>query len=456
MGVKISFRLKDNNDPTLIYLHVNCGLSTINSITGKKKYYPIIISTGIRINQKDWDSEVNFPSKTFLRNNKRIELELRKFETASFDAINHIELNDELSFNKETIKSEILRRSKNKISKQRTSVKTRLSEFIEQYISQNKTINQNTLKGYKSFLRKVEEYDTYFNPIILENLDRDLIKSFFFDFLLESRTYTNNSLNKIKGRFSKFVNEARKKGVPVGCLVEDVELKFNRYTPKNVYLNFEEIQTLFDLDLSGEPYKERARDIFIILCLTGQRINNYKILSQSINDIRTIDDNNVQREYIRLVPPTINDKNKIVIVPLFNPVREILNRHNGFPKRIPDQKLNQIIKDVCEDAGIDRKVDFESLVNGDKTRKWKKSKYEMVSSHTGRRSFVTNFKQLGVNEESIMSVTGHSNKKRSGSFHSYDKTELEIKLLKFYSDLKFIEKRGIKLPMRLLSDYNPE
>ncbi len=80
------------------------------------------------------------------------------------------------------------------------------------------------------------------------------------------------------------------------------------------------------------------------------------------------------------------------------------------PSGINENTFNEKIKIVCLKAGI------TGLETKRETRGGVKlittiPKYKMISSHTGRRSFATNFDFDGVPLKEIMSVTGHSTEK---------------------------------------------
>ncbi len=106
--------------------------------------------------------------------------------------------------------------------------------------------------------------------------------------------------------------------------------------------------------------------------------------------------------------------NKIMTIPLHKKVLEILEKRNGeFPYSISDQKYNDFIKTVCQIAKIDKLVvgskkvetKLKSGIFRKKTDSYKK--YELVSSHIGRRSFATNFYGK-IPTTYLIYVTGHA------------------------------------------------
>ena len=88
-------------------------------------------------------------------------------------------------------------------------------------------------------------------------------------------------------------------------------------------------------------------------------------------------------------------------------VKEIYQRYNGkFPKPTDKTTLNRQIQRCCRVAGIDQDVYVLETVNGVATRK-KYKKYELITSHSGRRSFATNLYLRCKNAKMVMSFTGH-------------------------------------------------
>ena len=93
---------------------------------------------------------------------------------------------------------------------------------------------------------------------------------------------------------------------------------------------------------------------------------------------------------------------------------EILNKRNGlFPYAISDQKYNDYIKLVCELAELNhlekgskiKETAPESGIYRKKTEMY--PKWELITSHIGRRSFATNFYGK-IPTSYLIYVTGHS------------------------------------------------
>jgi len=82
----------------------------------------------------------------------------------------------------------------------------------------------------------------------------------------------------------------------------------------------------------------------------------------------------------------------------------------GFPRQLSDQKYNDYVKEVVKLAGIDETTygGVVKIIPGIGKRKIMGDypKYELISSHVGRRSFATNFYGK-IRTPWLMNITGH-------------------------------------------------
>jgi integrase len=98
---------------------------------------------------------------------------------------------------------------------------------------------------------------------------------------------------------------------------------------------------------------------------------------------------------------------------------------NKYPEQLPkiptDQHFNRQLKIICKLAGIDEPTMAEVKTNG-MTVIRQVPKYELVTSHTARRSFATNLYRRGIPSTQLMLLTGH---KTEGAFLRYIKVSRE-------------------------------
>ena len=142
----------------------------------------------------------------------------------------------------------------------------------------------------------------------------------------------------------------------------------------------------------------------MIGCYTGLRYQ----------DVISLNRGCINGNYINMVQAKTGER---VTIPLLPQVIRILEKYDFCLKA--NTKINKQLKEVCKLAKINDVVWRKSYVDGVLVNKSYK-KYDLVSSHTARRSFATNSYQKGIPTASIMKITGHRTEK---SFYSYIKLD---------------------------------
>lgn len=177
----------------------------------------------------------------------------------------------------------------------------------------------------------------------------------------------------------------------------------------NVYLSTAELHAIETVELE-HAYHDKVRDQFILLAWTGCRYSDLDKLA---------DPKSIERGYFELEQMKTGTK---VCIPIFEPVKRIFQKYNGeLPQVISNQKFNSFLKEICQMAGITEDTSITHTIAGRRIKEYF-PKYELVSAHTARRSFVTNMFESGAPALVIMQITGHKTEK---AFLSYIKTDPE-------------------------------
>ncbi len=165
-----------------------------------------------------------------------------------------------------------------------------------------------------------------------------------------------------------------------------------------IYLDSKEIDLV--RNLSDLPdYLDNVRDWLLVACSTGQRVSDFMRMTPSM--IRKDDKG---RRFIDLIQEKTGAP---VTIPLLPEVDELLIKRKGnFPRPISDQKFNEYAKEVCKRAGIDAIVKVSKRVDN-KYKEGEYPKYDLISSHVGRRSFATNYYSV-LPTSLLKNITGHS------------------------------------------------
>lgn len=137
-------------------------------------------------------------------------------------------------------------------------------------------------------------------------------------------------------------------------------------------------------------------------CYTAQRYSDYSIINET--NIRTLENGQ------RVIDLKQQKTGNRVIIPMRPEVFAILKKYNYRLPKTYEQKVNKYIKEIAEQADIIEPIEVEEMQNG-KTIKRIVKKYELVKTHTARRSGATNMYLAKIPTIAIMKITGHKTEK---------------------------------------------
>src|SRR5437762_4115562 len=124
-----------------------------------------------------------------------------------------------------------------------------------------------------------------------------------------------------------------------------------------------------------------VRDNFCFACFTGLRFS----------DIDKLRHHHINKDFLEIRTEKTKDNLKI---PLNVYAKEILEKYRGYglgrplPTGITNQKSNDYLKELAQLAGLNDLVSMEKF-SGSKKILVTKPKYELISTHAARRTFVT-------------------------------------------------------------------
>lgn len=254
------------------------------------------------------------------------------------------------------------------------------------------TTTRNMVERWKPDLRFSDITDETFQSFVVWMVERGL----------KNRT--------IKGHidFLKwFLRWAQKRGYYLGDANHSFKTRLKGTTPDSkevIYLTTDEIRKLESFVPDGSKHQEilaQNRDCLLFSCFTGLRYSDIKKLTKT----------DVRNGYIAVVTQKTTNG---IHIELNKHSRAILEKYKdyGFPndKALPVPSIaiyNQHIKDVARICGIDAPTRIVYFI-GNKRMEEVHPKWELLSSHCGRRSFVVNALRLGIPAEVIIRWTGHS------------------------------------------------
>ena len=266
------------------------------------------------------------------------------------------------------------------------------------YISSRTITHHKTvLKRFESFFAEKSLKDDF---AVFDLHFQDL----FTDWAYTSKNYRYNTIPASFSLLKVWLNDAARQG-----LIKDETYKSYRSKSTevdNIYLTEDEISRLYALDIPTLKSKglidsnssmEETRDLFIIGCWTGLRRSDLNHLEKALFDL--------EAESITVVTEKTSEKVKI---PMHRYIKELYTKYNGkFPKMCSKSHYNEHLKELGRFAKIDDEVIIKEN-RGGKVTSSKYKKYQLIKSHTARRSFATNLYLKGAPTVSIMKLTGHT------------------------------------------------
>ena len=337
-------------------------------------------------------------------------------------------------------------------SKLECEKRKRFKEYAQNYIKEmrsgqrrtvkNKPYEQNTIHHWKQVVDKVLDFHKKY-PFSWDDINQQLISRFIK--YLEDDDLNKTTIQKLMKDFKKLIKDAESEGIHENFRARNlnytIEVKESDKSTE-VYLTTEELQGLYNMELSGT--EEQVRDVFLIGCFLGQRVSDYgRIKPEWFGTTR----NGVK--VIRLEQKKTGNK---VCVPIIgNQLETLLKKYDYCVPKISDQEIDRSIKESCErlsasipslavkERTILKKHEKQALYeNKDGGRKMFeinengeciKPKWAMVASHTARRTCITNMYLAKKPDGSakytlaeMMHVSGH---KTESQFRAYIKCSLD-------------------------------
>lgn len=307
-----------------------------------------------------------------------------------------------------------------KTSKPATVKRVTFFEFADQFIEDCKTGKQltSTNRRYsvgtiKNF-RMTVNHMMKFQAVYPNRLDFDAFTMTFYEKFKKHLTTANYSVNAI-GNLIKMLKILLKRAYRDGLHTNDIfrheDFKKMAEEVETIYLTESDLQMLYDLDLSSQRRLDHIRDTFLIGAYTGLRFSDFMQLRPQ---------NIIHNGQILAV--TTQKTGTRVSIPLNPKVLAILAKYdNQTPKVLSNQKFNEYLKELAKVAGLTDLVDTGRTKGGLRMTRTA-HKWELVTTHTARRSFATNAFLAGVPTLEIMKMTGH---KTETSFMKYIKVSGE-------------------------------
>jgi integrase len=368
------------------------------------------ISTKRTIKPEYWDKKNN-KIKAGYAGFSSFNLYLEKFKSRIEDIV-HKALAEEIDPTVAYLKEQLNQKAE---QKEKQTQQLDFFSFAEEFMKNSK-INKkaSTIKGYKSTVQCFKDFEKYSG----QKLTWEIFDMNFYDkfrsYTLEVKDYCNNTHgHKIK-TLKTILNEAIEKGYKVNMGFQSKNFKVLSEDADNIYLNEDELKLIMDFNLSDNPKLEKVRDLFIVGCYTGLRFS----------DFSSIQPEQIYHDGFLRIRTTKTDQN--VVIPLHPIVKKIMEKYagkypNSLPPALSNQKMNDYLKAIGKLVELNENIIITTTKGSERIETIYK-KYELICTHSARRSFCSNIFKQGFSAINIMRISGHKSER---AFRKYIKLSEE-------------------------------
>jgi site-specific recombinase XerD len=406
----LKYHLRNVQDKTYVYLSIS------NGANNRFRIFP-----NIRLNDKsNWNKEKEKIKVTPAEPNaKSLNDKLYEFKTHFIEELKECYKND-IRLDKDVIKriektfGNSVTNKKIKLTNDKFDLTIIWSEFVEgmesglyKHKSKGSKVpySNNTIQNHKGSIKRWAEFEKKHGKILPHQINESLHSQFVHFYENHENSYLNNAINKWIVCFKALVNKEPMKPYKKQMLEYDSR-EWTEVSNETLSwaLTEDELDTLYNLDLSDNPEYDLYRDVFVFNAHTcGMRIGDYLELNDK--EIKTVEDK--AGNSFDVLEFNQQKTGGRVVVPIPNVGLNIIKKHGGIPMPESSQRSNEVLKILGKKAKLYKKIS-KKLTNGKilEARQW-----EILTNHVARKTFCTLTYKSGVNTLDIMNISGHKSEK---------------------------------------------
>lgn len=377
----------------------------------------IEFTTGYRIDKAKWDESNQRVKKGYSNKLKQsyseINAELNRLESLIHDIFKENELKETMPtpsdiktiFNERT---QMVIQEKDKSKKDESILS--FWDVLKLFTEENGRLKSWTKAIYQKFEAMKKHLldfgsDKKFKRIInFETFDEKGLND-YMTFLLTKLNMLNSTVDNQVSFLKWFLRWSHNKGYHHNSAYLSFRPRLKNTQKAIIFLTKEELTQIIEYKIPKEKqYLERVRDVLLFCCYTGLRYSDVANLKRS--DIK---DNMIEITTVKTFDSLRIELNKHS--------KSILEKYKEFQfsndKALPvisNQKMNEYVKELGEMAKIETPVRITQYI-GNERKDTIYPKHELLSTHTGRKTFICTALALGIPPHVVMKWTGHSDYK---------------------------------------------
>ena len=447
------------------------------SIQDRKSKTHIRQATGLYINASIWEKRND--EKALDRYSKNEDImrilnsatEIRRTIDGMFKNGTVLNANEVRELVREIVyREEMERERKEKEEAERQAAekaKITLVQFIDKFVTEIKSgarqtergtnFSPNTVRSVKQALVQFQRFCKYKKK---EYNFGDIDMQFYHDFTsylkaeikdkkgtILKEAYNVNTTGKCIRTLKNILSIAESEGLHSNSIWKDKKFKGTRIETESIYLTREDLDKIMKADLSKHGIgHDQARDIFMVGVWTAQRVSDYNYITKEqiythtkrwIEDVPDPENPGQTKAEIRtkeiMYISLIQKKTGAqVSIPVSSELKGILEKYDYCLPHLEDQVINRYLKDICKEAGLTESVEILETKGGTPVRN-RYPKWDLVHTHTARRTGATLMYLSGMDLYDIMKITGHTTPVMLKKYIKADKLDIIEKITDKYN-----------------------
>jgi integrase len=400
--------------PLQIFIYLRYSGKTIKAYTER------------RCTQKEWDSHKQRVNPRYFKSGSTM---LNSYLDRIHNRISSLyeeNLKLEIPTTKEHIKEIIYKANLKDVNRLSNH---NFKDIFQEFITQSELKKQyNTIKSYHTCIKHLKRFSESKNiPLNFQNIDLSF-ESRLREYFIKEVGLTNNTIAKYIKILKVFLSYCTDMGY-------NTKMDFKKFDvsekPGEIYiLTSEELMRMYYYNFKNERLAQ-VRDVFCFGCFTSARFGEIENLKWEDIKEDTIQFYESKKKETKIIPLNVFSKN-------------ILEKYKGKDKPLPvisNQKTNEYLKEIGKILELNEPVRILKYRGAEKIESYV-PKYEVLTFHVSRKTFITNSLIKGMSERDLREFSGHKN---DASFNRYVKFSNDFKFQKmneFWNEDQFAKPQG--------------
>ena len=367
----------------------------------------VAFSVGYRVDIEKWNTDTQRCKANTTNKRKQtaseINREIQRLETLMDDVFKAWEV-QEMIPSPDQLRESFNAANRDSLGLAPVVVRRTLFEYFDEFTKEQGKLNNWAIATIKKFAALRAHLLSFDSNLTFENLSESKLTE-LVSYLMDGCQMRNTTIGKQLGLLKWILRWATKKGYNANTDYALFAPKLKRTEKKVIFLDWDELMTVFRYPIpESKKYLQRVRDIFCFCCFTSLRYSDVENLRKS----------DIYADHIEVTTMKTSDSLRIE---LNKYSRSILEKYrdtelpNGCALPvISNQRMNEYLRELGAMCGLDSEVTI-TYYRGNKRYDEVRKKYELLTTHAGRRTFICNALSMGIPAEVVMKWTGHSDYK---------------------------------------------